>query len=80
MNFIELFNPLHYMSSEKYEHFWQYLFATLLQGFWIRFISLCLLGLSLWFGFRRRNFGASAVLFILTVVVAYVAPHLKRLF
>lgn len=80
MSFIDWFNPLRYTSSAKYEHFWQYLFATLLQGFWIRFIACCLLGLSLWFGFRRRNFGASAVLFLLTVVVAYAVPHLRKLF
>ena len=62
-----------------YATMWQYLFSTLLQGFWGRLLALSFLVLSFWFGVRRRNFAAAAAFFALALLVTYGAPLLKLL-
>ena len=77
MDIIGKLNPLHYMSYERYIHLWQYLFANLLQGFWPRLIAVCFLGLSFWFGVRRRNLPMAFAFFVLTLFVTFAAPLVK---
>lgn len=77
MSYMEKINPLNHMSQDKYVDLWQYLFANMLQGFWGRFFAFALLGLSIWFSVRRRNFQLSAVFFLLATLIAFGAPLLR---
>ena len=77
MDVIHNLNQLHYMSHESYIHLWQNLFANLLQGFWPRLIAVSFLGLSFWFGVRRRNLPMGFAFFLLTLFVTFAAPLVK---
>ncbi len=70
-------NPLHYVGQEKYQHFWQALFQTLLQGFWGRLIAVTFLLLSLWYGIRKGNLPLGVLFFVLALIMPFAAPALK---
>jgi len=80
MDFFDLFNPLKHFSQGEYISFWQYLFSTLLQSFWARFIALLSISFSIWFGVYRRRFGLGVFFFLITVLVSYFGGLLKVLF
>lgn len=80
MDLTELFNPLKHFSHGQYVSFWQYLFATLLTGFWARLIASVSLCFSFWFGVYRRRLGLGLIFFILTVVMAYFGSLVKIAF
>lgn len=77
MDIIGKLNPLCHMSFESYIRLWQYLFANLLQGFWSRLIAVSFLGLSFWFGVRRRNLSLGVAFFIMTLFITYAAPLVR---
>ncbi len=77
MDIMEKLDSLHRMGADKYVHLWQYLFANMLQGFWPRLFAVCFLGLSFWFGVRRRNLQLGFVFFVLTLFVTFAAQLLK---
>lgn len=70
---IEQLNPLHHMDASQYDAMWQKLFATLLYGFWGRFIFLALIFLSFWFGVRMRNPSLAGTCLIMAALIAYGA-------
>lgn len=80
MDFLDLFNPLRHFSQTEYFSFWQYLFATLLYGFWARLIALISILFSFWFGVYRRRPGIGALFFGIAVFVSYFGGVLKAIF
>ena len=73
MPFFHWIDPMSHMTHAEYLSFWSRMFATLLSGFWSRLICACLMFLSFWFGVRRRNFYAGAMMLLLATIVAYGA-------
>lgn len=70
---IEKLNPLHYMKPEEYTALWQKLFATVLNGFWARFVFFTLLFIAFYAGIRQRNPALAAVCIVLAAITAYGA-------
>lgn len=68
---IDYLNPLTYVSAEKYTTIWQHLFATVLEGFWARFLASLALLLSFFVGVYRQQIVPGVVFFILAVAIAY---------
>lgn len=77
MNLIERLNPLFYLNADDYSSLWQALFAGLLLGFWARLFAWCFLGLSIWFGIRRRNIQLGVIFFLIALAFTYGAPLFK---
>ena len=50
---IEKLNPLRYLGPAEYTGFWQQLFATLLYGFWGRFLFVALVVSAFEYGSKR---------------------------
>lgn len=80
MDFLEFFNPLKHFSQAEYISFWQFLFATLLSGFWARFIASLSILFSFWFGVYRRRPGLGALFFGLAVFISYLGGLMKIFF
>lgn len=68
---IDYLNPLTYMSAEKYTLIWQHVFATVLEGFWARFLASFALILSFFVGVYRQQIVLGVVFFVVAVAVAY---------
>lgn len=77
MSIIDLLNPLNYIDQHSYTNLWHALFAGMLQGFWARLFAWAFLGLSLWFGVRRRNIMLGFVFFIIAIAFTYGSPLFK---
>ena len=73
---LQWINPLRYLTGEEYAGHWRNAFATVLQGFWGRFLAVTFLFLSFWFGVRRRNFAMATLFFVLAVIVTFASPLL----
>lgn len=74
---IKSLDPIHMVNPDKYVAIWQYLFAHILSGFFARFLAAVFLGLSFWFGVRRRSFQIGVALFIITLLITFAAPLIK---
>lgn len=74
---MDFINPLKYVTSGQYVAFWQMLFATLLQGFWSRMFAILALGLSYWFGVRRRRTAAGFFFLAISTAIVYGYPLFK---
>lgn len=68
---IEKLNPLRYLGPAEYTGFWQQLLATLLYGFWGRFLFIALVVSAFWVGVRQRNPTLAAICLLLAALVAY---------
>lgn len=79
MNLFDKLNPLHYVNAEAYSNLWQALFAGMLQGFWARAFAWSFLGLSIWFGIRRRNIQMGFIFFAIALSFTYGAPLFRLL-
>lgn len=80
MDFFEIFDPLKRFSQSEYLSLWQYLFATLLSGFWARLLASLFLLFSLWFGVYRRRLGLGIGFFVLSVFIAYFGGLARIMF
>ncbi len=76
---LQRLNPLRYITGPDYAILWKSLFATVLQGFWGRFLAATLLFLSFWLGVRRRNFAMATLYFGLALLVTFGTPLLMLL-
>lgn len=70
-------DPVKHMDVDMYVRVWQYMFEHILSGFWARFLAAAFLGLSFWFGVRRRNFQLGIAFFIVTLFFTFGSPLLK---
>jgi hypothetical protein len=77
MDFFSYINPLKHFNEGQYISFWQMLFATLLQGFWAKFLATGSLILAFWFGVRRQRFVIGVIFFFCAISLAYGAVVLK---
>jgi len=68
---IEVINPLRHVGEAQYAEFWQKLFSTVLAGFWGHFFFLICLGLTLFFGVRKRNWRLAAIFAFIAAIIAY---------
>lgn len=83
MDWIERFNPFRYVSSEAYLRFWDYLFSTVLQGFWARLFAVIFFVLALYVGLRRQNIRGAVIFYIFAFLLAYaggIYVFLKNLY
>jgi len=80
MDFLEFFNPLRHFSQAEYVSFWQYLFSTILSGFWARLIASVSIIFSFWFGVYRRRPALGALLFGVAVFVSYFGSLIRIFF
>jgi len=71
MSLVNFFNPLQYVSSEKYAEFWNYLFHTVFYGFWARLFAVVFLIIGLWLAVRRQRLGPAAVFYLLSFIITY---------
>ncbi|TSK07768.1 MAG: hypothetical protein FPO08_00190 [Geobacter sp.] len=76
---VTVLNPATHVPGGQYVAFWQYLFATILQGFWARFFGVMFIGLAAYFGIRRRNFQMFVVFFLCAVSITFLAYPLAKL-
>lgn len=79
MNILDKLNPLTYINADAYSNLWSALFAGMLSGFWGRLFAWSFLGLSIWFGIRRRNVQLGIIFFIVAIAFTYGAPVFKLL-
>ena len=80
MNFPDIFNPFNYVNPDEYAHFWQYLFATFLHGFWARLIASLSIIFSFWFGVYRRRLALGIIFFVISFVFTYLGSLLRVVF
>jgi len=71
MDVVNFFNPLHYVSSEKYAEFWGYLFHTIFCGFWARLFAVVFLVMGLWLAVRRQRLGPAVLFYLLSFIITY---------
>lgn len=76
---VNVLNPTTHVSGGQYVAFWQYLFATILQGFWARFFGVAFICLAAYFGIRRRNFQMFVVFFLCAISITFLAYPLAKL-
>ncbi len=77
MNVLEYLNPQHYVTSERYVHMWQGLIATLLLGFWARFLAAACIFLAFYFMVRRQRYQAGVWFIVLASILIYGGTVLK---
>jgi len=77
---LDAFNPLSRWSQGEYLDLWQFLFATILSGFWARFFAVLFLALAFWFAVYRRRFALGVFLFGLTVTITYLGGLIGMMF
>jgi hypothetical protein len=70
-SFMDIINPLNYMSHQQYDSFWQMLFSTILQGFWARFLAFTTLALALFFLIYLKRPGLSIVFIVISTIATY---------
>lgn len=80
MDLLDYLNPLKHFSQGEYLSFWQYLFKTVLSGFWARLIASVTLLFSFWFGVYRRKLGLALIFFVVTIVVSYFGSLVNAVF
>ncbi len=80
MNFPDIFNPFNYVDPDRYAHLWQYLFASLLHGFWARLIAFLSITFSFWFGVYRRRLALGIIFFVLSFLFTYMGSLIKVIF
>ncbi|HPD11450.1 MAG TPA: hypothetical protein PLN56_10715 [Methanoregulaceae archaeon] len=73
-------NPLNYVAQGSYVELWQYLFRTILHGFWARTIAALSLVFAFWFGAYRRRVGLGITFFIICLIMAYGSGIFRALF
>lgn len=76
---VSALNPTTIVSGGQYVAFWQDLFATILQGFWARFLAVVFLCLAGYFGIRRRNFQMFALFFLCALTITFIAYPVAKL-
>jgi len=69
--FIELFNPLHYVSSAKWTIIWQHLFHTVFLGAGAKILSGVSLIVAFWFIARKDNLGGFIGFLLIAIFFAY---------
>jgi ABC-type Fe3+ transport system permease subunit len=79
MSFLEYLNPQHYVTSERYVHMWQGLIATLLLGFWARFLAATCIFLAFYFMVRRQKYPVGVWFIALASILTYGGTILKFL-
>jgi len=75
---VRVLDPTTHMSGGQYVAIWQYLFATLFQGFWARFLAVAFLALAGYFLIRRRNFSMFLWMFAGALVITFLAYPLAK--
>lgn len=76
-NGIEAVKSVQNMSEAQYTDIWTKLFATILLGFWGKFLFIVLLALALFFGVRRRNPKAAIFFIAIAVVIGFGAWFMR---
>ncbi|GEM_PF-4243681 len=74
--FIEIFNPLHYVSSEKWTVVWQHLFHTAFLGVGAKILSGVSLILAFWLIARKDNLGGFIGFLLIAIFFAYFGGFL----
>lgn len=68
---IDYLNPLTYMSADAYVLIWRHIFASVLEGFWARFLASAALALSFFVGVYRQQVVPGVIFFFVAVAIAY---------
>ena len=70
-SFLDVINPMSYMSHEQYNSFWYMMFSTLLQGFLARLLACVTLALALFFLIYLKRPGLSVVFVLISTIATY---------
>lgn len=79
-SFIDIFNPMRYVTPHGYASLWRLLFRTVLEGFWVRVFAAVFLILAFWFGVYRQKFISGIIFFIVSIFITYLGGIIKFIF